>query len=278
MQHQFKRNACTLMLMLATGCSTQQAKPPANTPQPVPVVAAEPATVQTKLVIEPEAINALKRMGNYLHTLKTFSVSSQTSVDKELESGQKIMVDGELTVTAQLPNRLHIDRKVFDDDIDQQFFYDGKTFTIYGNKNKFYASIPAPSTIRELLAVAWERYDIKMPLSDLFIWGGDNHDDEANILAASYIGTSLVNGVSCDHYAFHNADVDWQLWIEKSETPLPRKLVITTTEEHKSPQYISIMDWNLSPKTNNELFTFVPHKDAHKIEFMVVEKSTGNGK
>jgi hypothetical protein len=273
MQYRFKKSTCTLMLVLAAGCSTLQAKTPAKSLKPI---AAKP-TAQTKLVVEPEAINALEQMSSYLRTLKTFTVSSQTSLDEELDSGQKVMVDGEVTMTVQRPDRLHIARKVVEDDIDQQFFYDGKTFTLYGNTNKFYASVPAPATIGELLDVARDRYDIELPLSDLFRWGMDSNDKK-DILAASHIGTAQVNGVICEHYAFHNADVDWQLWIEKSATPLPRKMVITTTAEQKHPQFISVMNWDIAPKIDEKLFTFVPPTDAHKIEFVVIDESATKGK
>ena len=67
--------------------------------------------------------------------------------------------------------------------------------------------------------------------------------------------------------------MDWQLWIEADDTPLPRKMVITTTQEKKYPQYVAVMNWNLSPKISNKLFTFLPPKDAYKIKFAVNDES-----
>ena len=187
------------------------------------------------------------------------------------------MVDGTSELTVQTPNRFHFSTKIDEAHRDLQFFYDGKTFTIYGNTNKFYASAPAPATIRELLDVVEERYDINLPFRDLFVWGTDKADLAA-IQSAIYIGPTKIDGVPCDHFAFRNVDVDWQIWIQQGDTPLPRKLVITTMDEEEHPQYVSNMNWNLSPKINNKLFTFVPSKDAHKIEFAVVEVATENTK
>lgn len=273
MQKRFKYSAYALMLALAASCSTLQAKAPAKPSKPVTTQSGE----QTKLVIEPEAIKALEQMGTYLRTLKTFAVSSETSLDEDLDSGQKVMVDGEATLTVQAPDRFHIARKVDEADIDQQFFYDGKTFTLFGNKNKFYATVPAPATIKEVVDVLQDRYDIELPLSDLFRWGMDTND-EATILAARFIGTGQVKGVLCDHYAFHNADVDWQLWIEKSATPLPRKLVIINTQAQSQPQFISVMNWDLAPKIDDKMFSFAPPQDAQKVEFVVFDKSAAKGK
>jgi hypothetical protein len=44
-----------------------------------------------------------------------------------------------------------------------------------------------------------------------------------DMTAAGYIGTSWIDGVECDHVAVRQADVDWQVWIERGDTPLPRK-------------------------------------------------------
>lgn len=292
MKHQFAKNVWTtllvpLVLVLAVGCSTQQvATKGAPQVQPStgaesktkePVAAVESNAVQSAPVIEPKAMDALQKMAGFLRTLNAYEVSFKVSKDEVLESGQKVMVDGTSQLTVQTPDRFHFSTKIDEAHRDLQFFYDGKTFTIFGNTNKFYATVPAPATIHELLDVAKERYDIELPFRDLFSWGADKAELAA-IQSAIYIGPTKIDKVICDHYAYRNVDVDWQIWIEQGKTPLPRKLVITTMDEAEHPQYVSNMDWNLSPRINKQLFTFVPPKDAHKIEFAVVEVATENMK
>ena len=41
-------------------------------------------------------------------------------------------------------------------------------------------------------------------------------------------GLHLVRGIQCHHLVFIQDDIDWQIWIENSQTPLPRKMVITS--------------------------------------------------
>jgi len=291
MKYQFARNACSVVLMptllvLASGCSTQQVAL-SSTPQTQPSVAVESKTMEPSSaiesnaldspVIEPKAMAALQKMGGFLRTLKTYKVDFKVSKDEVLDSGQKVMVDGTSELTVQTPDRFHFSTKMDEAHSDLQFFYDGKTFTIYGNTNKLYASVAAPATIHELLDVAKVRYDIDLPFRDLFSWGTDKADVAA-IQSAIYIGPTKINDVPCDHYAFRNVDVDWQLWIQQGETPLPRKLVITTKAEEAQPQYVSNMNWNLSPKINNKMFIFVPQKDAYKIEFAVADVAAENTK
>ena len=291
MKHQFARNACSAILMpallaLVGGCSTQplasSLAPQAQIPSEVkakttePTAAFEPNAAES-YVIEPKAMEALQKMGGFLRTLKAYEVSFKISKDEVLDSGQKIMVDGTSELTVQTPDRFHYSTKIDEAHRDLQFFYDGKSFTIYGNTNKFYATVPAPATIHELLDVAKDRYDIDLPFRDLFSWGTDKADVAA-IQSAIYIGPTKIDGVPYDHYAFRNVDVDWQIWIQQGKKPLPGKLVITTMDEAEHPQYVSNMSWNLSPKINNKAFTFVPSKDAHKIAFAVVEAATENTK
>lgn len=238
MKHQFARNACSAVLMptllvFTVGCSTQQVAS-SSASQAQPSSAVESNAVDSALVIEPKAMAALQKMGGFLRTLKTFEVSFNVSKDEVLDVGQKVMVDGTSELTVQTPNRFHFSTKIDEAHRDLQFFFDGKTFTIYGNTNKFYASVAAPANIRELLDLAEERYDIDLPFRDLFLWGTDRADVAA-IQSAIYIGPTKINDVPCDHYAFRNVDVDWQLWVQQGETPLPRKLVITTKQEEGQP-------------------------------------------
>jgi hypothetical protein len=85
----------------------------------------------------------------------------------------------------------------------------------------------------------------------------------------------MVKGVKCDHYAFHQADVDWQVWIEQGPQPLPRKLVITTTTEKTQPQHVAVLTWDLAPRLDESLFAFRPPATAQRIEFAVAREQAG---
>jgi hypothetical protein len=239
------------LLVVAGVCSAQQ-QPPASAPQTL----AEPAVV-------PEAIATLEKMGGFLRTLKAFTLHADTTIDEVLDdTGQKIQFGGVVDFHVRAPDRLRAE--VSSDRKQRQFFYDGKTLTLYGQRVKYYASVPAPPTIREMLEVAEQKYGLELPLADLFFWGTDKAHPE-DIKTAIYVGPSWIGGVLCDHYAFRQEEADWQLWAERSDTPLPRKLVITTTDEEEQPQFVAVLTWNLNPQLDDAMFTFVPPADAQKI-------------
>src|SRR4029453_3352400 len=242
---------CMLTVLLIAGvCSAKQ--PAARAPQ-----------TPTPPAVAPEALAALKKMGAFLRTLQAFTIHADTSTDEVLaDTGQQIQFGSVVDYSFRSPDRLRAD--IIADRKQRQFFYNGHTLTLYGPREQYYASVPAPPTIRKTLEFAAQRYGLEVPLADLFFWGTDEARLE-DIKVAIDVGPSSIDGVLCDHYAFRQADVDWQLWIERSDTPVPRKLVITTTTEKAQPQYVAKLTWNLTPQFDDTLFTFVPPADAHKI-------------
>jgi hypothetical protein len=231
--------------------------------QPAPALQAAPVTD-----IDVKAIDALKAMGAYLRTLKTFALRSETTTDEVLDNGQKVQFGGTVDYLVRKPNAMRAE--VVSDRKRRQYFYDGKTVTVYGPANRYYASTAAPPTITELLQFLDQKYDLDLPLADLFLWGTDK-DGLDDIKSAINIGPSRIGGVDTDHYVFRQADVDWQIWIERGKTPLPRKLLITTTSEPTQPQYVAVLKWDLNPKLDNKSFTFVPPKGAQKIVLATAE-------
>jgi hypothetical protein len=81
------------------------------------------------------------------------------------------------------------------------------------------------------------------------------------------IGPSQVGGVTCGHYAFRQDGLDWQVWIQMGEYPLPRKLVLTTLTDDARPQYVATFNWNLAPSFNDEAFSVVPPKGFGRVVF-----------
>ncbi len=236
--------------------------------QPAAGTAAAPA-------VEPAALDALDRMGAYLRTLNSFEIRSGATTDEVLESGQKLQFASTVHLRVRRPDRLWVE--VASDRKTREFFYDGKTFTLWGPRNKLYASFPAPATLLELVGRAEDRYGIVLPLADLFRWGTEPTRREA-IQGALHVGPALLGGIPCDHFAFRQEGVDWQVWIQKGDSPLPRKLVITTTGEEAQPQYTSELDWNLAPALNDKMFTFEPPPGSSRISIreITAEPAPGN--
>lgn len=238
----------------ASACNQQQASGPEKQQQ-------TQAATETPAV-EPEALAALTRMGQYLRSLETFELEATTSIDEVTDAGQKLQFDGATTYRVRRPNAMFVETRT--DRKHRQFIYDGATFTVFAPRQGFYAQVPTNGTNAELITHARERYDIELPLVDLFFWGTDQADMSA-ITSASHIGFARINGVDTDQYAFRQEGLDWQVWIERGDRPLPRKIVITTLDGEANPQYTATLNWNANPGFSNATFTFRPPAEARLI-------------
>ncbi len=214
--------------------------------------------------IDPAAIDTVKKMGAYLRTLKVFQVQGDVTHDDVLEDGLIVQSRTKIDMLAVKPNRMRAE--VTSDDKHRLYLYDGKTFSAWGKLNNYYATVAAPPTIGELFKQVQEKFDIELPLIDLFKWG-TNEDDINKIQTAIDAGPTTVEGVTCEQYVFHQEGVDWQIWIQLGDYPLPRRLVITTLTDEARPQHTMTLTWNLAPSFNDAAFVFDPPPDAKRILF-----------
>jgi len=215
-------------------------------------------------VVEPAAIDALKNMSNYLMQAQTLGIKSEGSLDVVTNDGQRIQLDGTTTYKVRRPGFV-ID--YVSDMKSRRFIYDGRTFTVYSPKLGYYASVPAPPTNREVLNTIYKRFGIALPLEDLFRWNDPSSAARIQgIKSAYYIGTVTLDGVETNHYAFREAAVDWELWIQQNDQPLPRKLVIVDRTDPARPTFISRLSWQVNPSFTDADFTFVPDANAKHIQ------------
>jgi hypothetical protein len=236
------------------------------TPIESPVLAksAPQAAAAEASPVDPEAVDAVRKMGAYLRSLKAFQVIADVTEDDVLDNGLIVQSTSKVDMLAAAPNRMRVE--VTSDEKHRLYLYDGKNFTVWARLVNYYATVPAPPTIVELFRRVYEKYDINLPLIDLFKWG-TNEDDIKAIKIATDIGPGTVEGVTCEHYVFHQDNVDWQIWIQLGQFPLPRKLIITTLTDDARPQHSDTLSWNLAPSFNDQAFAFDPPPDAKRIVF-----------
>jgi hypothetical protein len=214
--------------------------------------------------VDAAALAALDRMGAELRAHQNFDVKSDVTTEDVLGSGQKLQYAGTLETQARRPNGFRI--SMVSDLKERQIYYDGKAVTVYSPRLGYFASFPAPDTIAKTLAVAKDRYGIELPLADLFAWGTDT-SLVARIKSAFLVRDEHVGGQLCDHYAFRNERVDWQIWIAKNGPPLPAKLVITSRDDPSMPQYTAVLHWSFPASIPDSVFAFAPPPAAKKIAF-----------
>ena len=108
--------------------------------------------------IDPDAMKALNDMGTYLRSLKDFQVQAAVTNEDVLSDGEKLQFANTTNILAA-SNRLRVD--VEGDQKSRLFLYDGKSFTLFARRVGYYATVPAPPTIGELIDVLRDKYDLR---------------------------------------------------------------------------------------------------------------------
>ncbi len=247
--------------ILAVGLLAMSLTAPSAPAQAAPAgAAAPPATA-----VDPASIQALKDMGAFLQTLKRFRVSTELTGERVLSDGQKLQHAATADMDVERPNKLralmHSARS------ERELVYDGKSVTLYTPAQKYYSTVEFVDTIGGLISRLEEKYGVEIPLSDLFRWGTPAAPLD-KIESAMNAGQDFVGNDLCDHYAFRQGKIDWQIWIVAGSKPLPRKLVVTNRADEARPQAVSLIDWNLKPNFKETVFKFTPPKGATKIEIV----------
>jgi hypothetical protein len=224
--------------------------------------------------VDPEAVKLLRGMTDYLSSLKQFSLHARTMREDLLDSGHRVDFEIAAKVVVSRPNKLHAQR--LGHLVDQNFYYDGKTLTMYNASHQVYATVPAPGTIEETLDFARESLGIEQPVSDLVYRNAFPllmHD----VSLALVVGKEVVGGVTCNHLLFSRPGVDFQVWVADGGPPLPHKYVVTDTGTPELLSVTTIMsDWNVAPAVADSHFNFVPPPGAKATTFMPIDTSSGS--
>ena len=221
------------------------------------------AQADTGTVRDTSAIKALERMSAYLRSLPAVQVKAQITREEVLTNGEKIQTASESELIARKPDRLRLE--VRNQKQPREMYYDGKKFSMFAPRLKYYSTVDAPATIGALLDSLEDKFELDLPLVDLLRWGTDRGNTD-EVWGAREVGPAVVDGVPAEQYAFRQNGLDWQLWIQSGEFPLPLKVVLTTMTDASRPQYSAQYKWNLAPSFNEAAFAFEAPADAKPIK------------
>jgi hypothetical protein len=220
--------------------------------------------------VEPNALQALQKMSAYLKTLATAQVTTQTTLDLVSDDGQKIQLDGTARYKIRRPDAFVID--VDTDFRKRRYIYDGKRFTVFSPDLGYYATVAAPPTIRATLDAIWKRFHIALPLEDLFRWSDPGGARETSLKAGYDLGPVTIDGAQTEHLAFREGDIDWEIWIQKADQPLPRKLSIVDRTDPALPRYTARLSWDVNPTFAADEFVFTPRQGDKDIRLALAAK------
>ena len=222
------------------------------------------ATPQKPATISEDVSAAVAQMGKTLLADRSSFQARTLRVYVE-RSGQPLHIAHTIKVVLRRPDKLSV--SVTGDDGSTRLFYDGKSVTLYGVETKKYATVPAPNTIHGMLEMVMGKLGVDFPLAD-FLTNAPDKSFLAGVTSGKEIGTVTIDGVPCRHLLFtQNPGIEIELWIEKNDKALPRRLVATYRSEPGQPSFVAeFSDWDFSVHPSDAQFTFQPPDGATPIE------------
>lgn len=230
-------------------------------------------TIAATTAIDPVAVQKLRQATDYLAGLPQFSVKTANVIEELQFSGHRVDYDVSNSVTIKRPDKMRAARA--GGLMDQRFFYDGKSMTLYNPNEKVYATERAPDTIEKAIELAREKIGILLPAADL-LYRNAFPLLMQDVTLAVVVGEAVIDGVKSTHLLFSRPEVDFQLWIADGAQPWPLKYVVTETG---TPERLSITtvlsDWNTAPAVDDALFQFAPPQGTQAIEFLPLQSTDG---
>ena len=211
-----------------------------------------------------DATKILKAMTDYVASQKVISATYDSDIEVITNNLQKIQFASSGQLLLSRPDKARVSR--IGGYVDAELVFDGKTLSVLGKNLNAYAQTDATGSIDQLVARLRDEFGVPIPGADLLLSGAYDEMME-DVLDAKHIGRGVIDGVECDHLAFRNNDVDWQIWIQLGSRPIPRQYVITNKAVAAAPQYtLRIKEWKTDVQVPADAFAFKPPADAKKVD------------
>lgn len=212
---------------------------------------------------ESDAKAILKAMTDYVSSQKSITFTFDSDIEVITPQMEKIQYTNSGEALLNRPDKLRAHRLSGHSDV--SLFFDGKAVTIFSNKDNGYSQFEASGTVDQLVEALRAGHGVALPGADLLL---TNSYEVliADVKEAKYLGRGIIDGLECEHLAFRNFDTDWQLWVEVGQSPIPRKMVITSKTINSAPQYtIRVKSWKTDIHPAQDAFVLVPPAGAKKL-------------
>lgn len=196
-----------------------------------------------------------------LAALKSYSFTAEIDRDFAYPTGDSVRISQTVLAKVQRPDHFRCDMQ--GDDRDGTIVYDGTALHVLDLDANVYGTMEGKGSTDATVKEAIEKYRIQAPLANLLFadpCGSMNLDK----VTGRYLGVHMAAGRSCHHLIFFGQDLNWQIWIDESDS-LPRKIVITDKSLPGWPQYSAVLSkWNTAAHFAAGTFAFKPPKGAHQ--------------
>lgn len=198
----------------------------------------------------------LKKMSDYLAAQQQVSLWITETSDRASESGEKFQLSSQQVTYVQRPDRLAVD--VSTDKARTRIVYDGSGVTVIDMTKNLYGVIPAQGPVDSVLDMLARQYGMAVSADDL-LYKGAYSRLEGRIRVAQDLGVETLYGQPCYHLAFIGDNVDFQIWVQSGDEPMPRKVLIVYRNAPGRPRcQLDITRWDVGAISSSVFNVEVP--------------------
>jgi len=233
-----------IVLMAGSGCNRQQS-------------------------LTPEAASAkgdalLREMSKNMSALQTFAFT----VDERRQDPRKGNAKSEMQmtrhVTVRRPNAVAFTG--MGDRGETAGWYDGKQLTLVSHRDKVWARGPMPPTLDEALDFLSSEYDVQMPTADL-LYSSPYDAFMTKDTTGGWVDTQKIGDRSCEHLAYRQSVVDWELWLS-TDRSLPCQLKVTYKQIPGTPSTLVTYRGIENPQVTDDAFVPKVPDGYHRIKII----------
>lgn len=214
----------------------------------------------------------VREMSDLLEKTNAFTVSTDEIHERVRRTGEVDTLRFSRDMTVRRPDRAWFHMKAADRELEG--WYDGDSLTLVSAGKKMWAQAPMPPTLDEAMDYLATEYGLPVPMADL-VYRSPYEALITDETQGGWVGVEEAGGQTCDHLAFQEETVDWEIWVPQEGEPLPCQLRITYKQLPAQPKStITFHDWNLDPQIDEGRFTARVPEDFQRIR--VVGPSTGD--
>ena len=103
---------------------------------------------------------------------------------------------------------------------DTETVFDGKTLSILGKGQNAYVQAEVPGTIDTLIDQLRDKFHRQLPVP-ICSYRMSTIELMTDVTDVKDLGSGVIGGTECDHFAFRAKETDWQIWIAQGENRTP---------------------------------------------------------
>jgi hypothetical protein len=213
---------------------------------------------------EAYAKHQMKAMSDYMAQQSALSFGFDTDLEIVTPDHQKFTLANSGTVNLSRPDKIRAKRDGGFSSV--EMIFDSKMLTLVHKDANTYAQADVPGTMDHLIDELRDKFHKPFPGADLLM---ANVYDQLmpSVTDTKDLGSGVIGGTECDHFAFRTQDVDWQIWIAQGDKPYPCRYVITSKQVDQGPQYsVQVRDWKTGSEGAADNFGFTNATGAKKID------------